>query len=98
MASRRERRNTLPVLNRRAPLLLVAVFVFGLNTAYLAAAASASGFYFTNVVLHMILGLVLGVVLGRRLLAAWRSTGWFVRVTSVLCAAGALTGVAIMIV
>jgi tetratricopeptide (TPR) repeat protein len=86
------------VLTRRAALLPVAIAVFGLNTAYLAASASASGFYFANVVLHMVLGIVLSVVLGRRLLGAWRSTGWFVRVTSVLCAAGALTGIAIMIV
>src|SRR6188768_2940706 len=76
----------------------VALTVYGLNTAYLAATASASAFYFANVVLHMALGLVLAVVLGRRLLGAWRRTNLFVRLTSVLCAAGALTGVAIMIV
>ena len=51
MASRGERRNTLPVSNRRAPLLPVAVSVFGLNTAYLAATASAS-FDFTTRAAH----------------------------------------------
>src|SRR5918993_1157512 len=98
MASRGERRNTLPVLNTRAALLPVAVLVFGLSTAYLAATASASPFYFANVVMHMALGLVLAVVLGRRAVRAWVATGWFVRATSLLCAAGALTGAAIMVV
>jgi tetratricopeptide (TPR) repeat protein len=86
------------VLNSRTPLLPVAVFVFALNTAYLAATASASPFYFTNIVVHMALGLALAVVLGRRLARVWASAGWFVRVTSVLCAGGALTGAAIMVV
>ena len=86
------------MLNRRAPLLPVAVFVFGLNTAYLAATASASPFYFANVGVHMGLGLALAVVLGRPLARAWAPAGWFVRVTSVLCALGALTGAAIMVV
>src|SRR5688572_17820799 len=98
MASRGERRDTLPVLNRHAPLLPVAVLVFGLNTAYLAATASPSPFYFANVGIHMGLGLALAVVLGRRAARAWASAGWFVRVTSVLCALGALTGAAIMVV
>src|SRR5688500_9387497 len=98
MASRGERRNTLPVLTRRVPVLPAAVFAFGLNTAYLAATASPSPFYFGNVVLHMALGVVLAVVLGRRLARAWAAPNWFVRVTSVLCALGALTGVAIMVV
>ena len=97
MASGVETRNTLTVLNRRAALVPVAIVVFGLNTAYLAAVANASAFYFTNVVLHMVLGLVLAVGLGRRLGGAWRSTGWFLRVTSGFCAAGALTGVAIIL-
>ena len=52
--------------------LAAATAVFVLNTAYLSASASASFFYFANVVLHMALGLGLAVVLGRRLADAWR--------------------------
>ena len=78
--------------------LFAATVVFVLNTAYIAATASASLFYFFNVVLHMGLGALLAVVFAPRLAAVWRSTGLFVRVTSLLCAAGAVTGVAIMIV
>src|SRR5437762_3017364 len=39
-----------------------------LNSAYLAASASPSLFYFGNVVLHMVLGIVLGIVWMRRVL------------------------------
>ena len=84
--------------NTRSAGLLVAGIVFALNTAYLAATANASLFYFVNVGLHMALGLVLAVVLGRRLMAAWRVTAVLVRVAAGLCALGALTGLAIMIV
>jgi tetratricopeptide (TPR) repeat protein len=41
-----------------------------LNSAYLAAFATPSLFYFTNVVLHMVLGLVLGIVWARRVYVA----------------------------
>src|SRR6266540_880201 len=82
----------------RSAWLSAGTAVFVLNTAYLAAMASASLFYFANVVLHLSLGLVLAVVLGRRAVSRWQSAGLFIRVTSVLCAAGALTGLAIMVV
>src|SRR5829696_7257216 len=75
-----------------------ATVVFVLNTAFIAATASASLFYFANVVLHMGFGVVLAVVFGRSLSARWRAAGALVRVASVLCAAGVVTGVAIMIV
>ncbi|HMC75646.1 MAG TPA: tetratricopeptide repeat protein [Vicinamibacterales bacterium] len=82
----------------RPSLLLAATGVFALNTAYLAGTADASLFYFANVVAHMALGVALAFVLGRLLLRSWPSTGMFVRAASILCAAGALTGVAIMVV
>src|SRR5437868_15092379 len=78
-------------------LLLAAIVVFALNTAYLAVFASPSLFYFVNVVLHMALGLGLAVVLGRRLAATWRTTPLLLRLAWVLCAAAAVSGVAIMI-
>src|SRR5438552_1722359 len=79
-------------------ILLLAIVLFALSTAYLAGFATASLFYFANVVLHMALGLGLAVVLGRRLMGAWGTTNMVLRLAWVLCAAGALTGVAIMIV
>jgi tetratricopeptide (TPR) repeat protein len=78
--------------------LFFAIVLFALNTAYLAAFASPTPFYFANVVLHMALGLVLAVGLGRRLATAWRTTPLLLRLAWVLAAAGALTGAAIMIV
>src|SRR5947209_3262815 len=79
-------------------ILLLAIVLFALNTAYLAAFASPSLFYYGNVVLHMALGLGLSVWLGRRLLRAWPAMNIGLRLAWILCAAGALTGVAIMIV
>jgi len=78
--------------------LFVGTALFVLNTAYLASTASASLFYFVNIVGHMALGAVLAAVLGRKLPGAWRSMGTLVRIASLLCAAGAITGVAIMVV
>jgi tetratricopeptide (TPR) repeat protein len=86
------------VSTKRAALVWVATIVFALNTAYLAAFASASLFYFANIVLHMALGLVLAGMLLPTLVRAWRETGVFVRVAAAVTAAGGLTGVAIMIV
>ena len=48
----------------------VAFLVLLINSAYLAATASPTLFYFTNVILHMGLGLVLGIVWVRRVLQA----------------------------
>jgi Tfp pilus assembly protein PilF len=67
-----------------------------LNTAYLAATASPTLFYFGNVVLHMGLGVVLAAVYGRRLLAAWRTLGWLVRGSALVLTAGIVFGIAIM--
>ena len=86
----------------------VAAFVLLLvNSAYLAATASPTLFYFTNVVLHMALGLVLGLVWVRRVrqgraaanaserLAA--APGPFV-LPAIVLGLGGLAGVAIMVV
>jgi tetratricopeptide (TPR) repeat protein len=82
----------------RTAHLFIGVAVFALNTAYLAAYASASPFYFGNVVLHMALGLVLAVMLGRRAGGYWANLSILVRLCTLLLAAGALAGIAIMIV
>ena len=78
--------------------LAAAVTAFALNTVYLAAFASASLFYFVNVVLHFTLGLVLAVALGRRLLRAARPVPVLVAVPAAVLAAGVAFGVAIMVV
>src|SRR3954453_21231957 len=86
----------------------VAAFVALLiNSAYLAATASPTLFYFTNVILHMGLGLVLGIVWVRRVLhsrqAADRSErlaaapGPFL-LAAIVLALGGLAGLAIIVV
>ena len=82
----------------RSAALFLATAVFVVNTAYLTATASPSLFYYANVVAHMALGIALAIVFGRQLAGAWRATSLFVRVTALLCAGGALTGIAIMMV
>ncbi|HXW07721.1 MAG TPA: tetratricopeptide repeat protein [Vicinamibacterales bacterium] len=82
---------------RRTPWLLPAGTALLLaNTAYLAATASPTLFYFANVVLHMALGLALALLYGRRLLSSWRGLNWFARMAALVTAAGLLFGVAIM--
>jgi tetratricopeptide (TPR) repeat protein len=87
-----------PIFPRRIhPYVLpIAVTLLLLNTAYLAAFASPTIFYFGNVVLHMFLGLVLGGVFLVRLARVWRDLGLTARLGSVVLSAGLLFGVAIM--
>jgi tetratricopeptide (TPR) repeat protein len=82
----------------RSAQLFFGVAAFALNTAYLAAFASTSPFYFFNVVLHMALGVVLGIAFGRRLVRSWPRLSILIRLAGVVTAAGALFGVAIMVV
>src|SRR5687767_9500946 len=77
----------------RSALLAAAVALLALNTAYLAAFASASLFYFANVVLHFTLGLALAAVFGGRLLHCWRRVSWLVLVAALLLALGTVFGV-----
>ena len=82
----------------RTVRLFCGVTAFAFNTVYLAAFASPSAFYFTNVILHLALGLVLAVALGRRLVRHWAGLSIWIRAAGLLTAAGVLIGVAIMIV
>ncbi|MCA1559836.1 MAG: tetratricopeptide repeat protein [Acidobacteria bacterium] len=82
----------------RGASLFAGVLILLLNSAYLAAFASPSLFYFSNIVLHMALGLVLGVVLTVRLIRRRDTAGLPILLSSVVLGAGALSGVAIMIV
>jgi Tfp pilus assembly protein PilF len=101
MALRRQgRRPARPatILMRDFPRLLAAgIFLLLLNTAYLAAFASPTLFYFTNVGLHIGLGLVVAIGFARW---AWRERvhlGVPVTVASVLTVAGGLVGLVITV-
>ena len=67
------------------------------NTAYLAAFASPTPFYFANVVLHMLLGLALAISVAPSMVRAFGQLSIASRVGGVLAGAGALVGVAIMV-
>jgi hypothetical protein len=83
---------------RTARLLAgIGVFVLLLNSAYLAAFASPTIFYFANVALHMALGVVLAIAFGVSVARDGRSWPPFVFVASVVTLAGALFGAAIMV-
>jgi tetratricopeptide (TPR) repeat protein len=79
-----------------AKRLFIALSVFLLNTAYLAAFASPTLFYFTNVVLHMALGVALAVAFGLRLIRTRPDP--FTLLGAVVLAAGAVAGALIMVV
>jgi tetratricopeptide (TPR) repeat protein len=67
-----------------------------LNSAYLAAFASPTVFYFANVVAHMVLGVALTIVFAARLFRTRPSV--FVLISSAVLGAGAAAGALIMIV
>jgi hypothetical protein len=79
-----------------AKRLLIALCVLLVNSAYLAAFASPTLFYFFNVVLHMVLGVTLAVAFGLRMIRM--RPGAVVMIASAFLAVGALAGAAIMIV
>ncbi len=81
-----------------ARLAAGALFLLLLNSAYLAAFATPSLFYFANVVLHMVLGVALGVVYALQFIRERAAAGGMVLLSSVALGAGGLAGVAIMVV
>jgi Tfp pilus assembly protein PilF len=80
----------------RYTLTGIATAILLLNTLYLSLFASPTIFYFTNVVLHIVLGLMLGVVFVRRLREWWRILPWMARASALVLAAGLAFGVAIL--
>src|SRR5262245_3424078 len=72
--------------------------VLVLNSAYLAARADPSPFYFGNVVLHLVLGLGLAAGATVAFLRAWSGLPALVRVAVPGLAVGAASGVALMVV
>ena len=77
----------------RMPLVLS---IYGLNTAYLAAFASPTIFYFASVIFHMLAGIALAIVFVRRLYRT--RPGPFVLICSTVLAVGVGFGLLIMIV
>jgi tetratricopeptide (TPR) repeat protein len=72
--------------------------VLALNTAYLAAFASASPFYYANVVLHFTLGLALAAEFAVRLARRRGRLPFVMLAASLLLAAGTVAGVVILFV
>ena len=77
--------------------LLTAFIVLLLNSAYLYALPAPSLWYFANVALHPLLGLALALVVGVRAARWSRGHGSLVRLTIAVLGAGALLGVAVLI-
>jgi tetratricopeptide (TPR) repeat protein len=77
----------------RERILAGALLVLGLNTAYLAARADPTLFYFGNVVAHVLLGMAVAAALGSRLRRHWRGLGMLWRLAGVLFGAGSALGV-----
>jgi Flp pilus assembly protein TadD len=82
----------------RTARLVAGVFLLLLNTAYLAAFAAPTLFYYINVVAHIVLGVVLAVPLALRLLAHRRAVPWLLLAAAAVAGAGTLVGIAIVIV
>ncbi len=78
--------------------LTAAIALLLINTAYLAAAASPTIFYFSNVVLHIGLGLVMAFVLARAYYRRRDQIPPLLQVFVLLLAAGTLAGAAIVVV
>src|SRR5258708_21316637 len=78
--------------------LTAAIALLLLNTAYLAAVASPTIFYFTNVVLHIGLGLLIAFVLARAFYRRRDQIPALLQVFVLLLAAGTLAGAAIVVV
>jgi len=72
-------------------LARVGLAVLIVNSAYLAASASASVFYYTNVGAHVVLGVAALVVIVLRT-ARWRHQSWAARLAGAGLAAACLSG------
>src|SRR5512147_1519872 len=83
-------------MSRRDTAAAVLLLALALNSAYLAARADASLFYFANVALHVGLGLVCSSVLSRLARRAWPSLDGPWRAAAALFAAGSILGVALL--
>jgi Tfp pilus assembly protein PilF len=84
-------------MRRLVNWLTAGVFLLLLNTAYLAAFASPTLFYFSNVILHIVLGTAVAVGFALYLRHQARP-GFFVLLASIVTCAGVLTGLAIVVV
>jgi hypothetical protein len=88
----------MAVSNWRRHRAAAAAVAFLLNTAYLAASATPSLFYFGNVVLHMSLGIALAILAVRRFVRDRPVLPWPVIGCLLVLAFGAAAGALIMVV
>jgi tetratricopeptide (TPR) repeat protein len=78
--------------------IAAAAAALAVNSAYLAASATPSLFYFANIVLHIALGATLALVAARRLTARRFPMGRWTGLAAVPLAVGAFSGLALTIV
>jgi tetratricopeptide (TPR) repeat protein len=80
----------------RARVWAAATAVLFVNSVYLAAAATASLFYYSNVLLHIVLGAILAIAAGRHILRRRAAFPRLVVFAAVPLAIGAVSGVALV--
>src|SRR5262245_2247356 len=78
--------------------LTLGFVVLIVNSAYLAARADPTLFYFTNLALHMGLGFVLAVAAALRWAGSWRAWPRLLQAAGLFLAAGAVSGVTLAVV
>ena len=78
-------------------LITLGFLVLVVNSAYLAARADASVFYFGNLVLHMVLGLALAVAAAVRWGRQWRLWPRLLLAGGLLLAVAVVSGLALMV-
>jgi Tfp pilus assembly protein PilF len=81
---------------RDSRILAIAVALYLLSTAYLAASASPTVFYFGNVVFHIVAGVFLAAIAGARLRRTWPLLRLPVRLASIVLVVGIAFGIAIV--
>ena len=83
-------------MNRRDSIVAALLLALAVNSAYLAARADASLFYFANVALHVALGFACSATVSRLARRAWPSLDGLWRAAASLFAVGSLLGVALL--
>ncbi|MFN8093292.1 MAG: multiheme c-type cytochrome, partial [Vicinamibacteria bacterium] len=83
-------------MNRRDSIVAALLLALAVNSAYLAARADASLFYFANVALHVALGFACSATVSRLARRAWPSLDGLWRAAASLFAVGSLLGVVLL--
>ena len=86
------------MIENRERWLAAGVVLLLLNTAYLTAFASPSLFYFTNVIIHIVLGAAIAIWYAASLWHQRRRTSVFVMIASLVAFAGTAVGAVIAVI